>query len=195
MNTPATTRPALPATPASPEERLQAALRRLELNRAALRRELVPLPDAPAIGPDGRLSSLTDPLRRWWRRLRKATRHSPVAAVMGDAVQGWWQHHPWRATGTLLYAQVRPVLRRHPVAATAIAAFAGAAVVGLRPWRWQAVDEQLRPLPGRVLHWLMGQLNSAPMQTALVTLALMALRADEPPPSRTDAPDPATPGA
>ena len=83
MNTPATTRPALPATPASPEERLQAALRRLELNRAALRRELVPLPDAPAIGPDGRVSSLTDPLRRWWRdRLITAGR----ARLMRDGV-------------------------------------------------------------------------------------------------------------
>lgn len=193
---PATTADTTPTTgKVSDAERLAAVLQRLARSRAALRRELVPPPEPAANGPDG--LGLTGPLRRWWRRLRRATQGSPLAVLAGEAVQGWWQHHPWRPTATLLARQARPVLRQHPVAAVAVAALAGAALVGCRPWRWRAVDAQLRPLPGRALHWLLAQLGSAPVQATLASLALMALRRDpaaDPAPD-TGAPPSATPAS
>ena len=182
------TTPNSPVAPPTDADRLAAVLLRLERSRAALRRELVPPPEPSASGPDG--LGLTGPLRRWWRRLRRATQGSPLAVLASEAVQGWWQHQPWRPTATLLAGQARPLLRQHPVAAVAVAALAGAALVGCRPWRWRAVDAQLRPLPGRALHWLLAQLGSAPVQATLASLALMALRRHAPAPS---APDPAAP--
>jgi hypothetical protein len=157
----------------APSDRLQAALQQLEASRSDLRRALIPPADTDPLNDPGTSPRLTDPLRRWWRRLRRSTRQSPVATLLSEAAQGWWQRHPWRPTGLLLLRQVQPLVRRHPVASTAAAAALGAALMGLRPWRWQAVDTQLRPLPGRVGHWLLAQLSSGPMQLALASLILM----------------------
>lgn len=159
----------------APSDRLQAALLQLQASRSALRLALMPPSDAAADSDGDTSPRLTDPLRRWWRRLRRSTRQSPVAALLSEAVQHWWHRHPWRPTGLLLLRQVQPLVRRHPVAATATAAALGAALMGLRPWRWAAVDTQLRPLPGRVGHWLLAQLSSGPMQLALASLILMPL--------------------
>jgi AcrR family transcriptional regulator len=178
--TAATSATAATATP-DRDARLQAVLRRLADSRGALRQAMMPPPEpAPGSGGGGLggLGGLSDPLRRLWRRLRRATRRSPVAVLLGDAVRGWWRRHPWRPTGTLLLGQVQPLVQGHPVASVAVAAVAGAALVGLRPWRWRAVDTRLRPVPGRMLRWLLAELSSAPMQTALAGLALMALRSD-----------------
>jgi len=178
----AATRAATPApTPAAstdPAARLQQALARLDATRGALRLALITPPDPPAGAGSAR--ALADPLRRLWRRLRRAARQTPAAVLLTDAVQGWWQRHPWRPAGSLLCRQVQPALRRHPLVAAALAAAAGATLAGLRPWRWPAVHRQLHPLPGRLLHWLLQQAGSAPVQAALASLLLMALRADPP---------------
>lgn len=176
----------------SDDDRLAAVLARLADSRAALRRELVPPTEPAPNGTDG--AGLADPLRRWWRRLRRATRGSPLAALAGEAVQGWWQHHPWQPTATLLARHTRPLLRQHPVAAVAVAALAGAALVAGRPWRWRAVDAQLRPLPGQALHWLLGQLGSAPVQAMLASLATMAWRRDPVAEAASTATPPGPPG-
>ena len=185
----AATPAAKPATSTDPAARLQQALDRLAATRGALRLALVTPPDPPAAA--GAASALADPLRRLWRRLRRAARQTPAAMLLTEAVQGWWQRQPWRPAGSLLCQQVQPALRRHPLAAVALAAAAGAAVAGLRPWRWQVVHRQLHPLPGRLLHWLLQQAGSAPVQAALASLALMALR-DNPPAKPPAPPAPPT---
>jgi hypothetical protein len=173
-------------------ERLQAALQQLEASRNALRHQLIPATEPEGGTGAGGPPRLADPLRRLWRRLRLVTRHSPVAALLSHAMQGWWRRHPWRPTGLLLAHQVQPVVRRHPLASAAAAALLGAALVGLRPWQWRAVDAQLRPLPGRLGHWLLAQLSSAPMQLALASLILMP-RSDDAADDTTTAQQPNTP--
>lgn len=167
-----------PPADRAPSDRLQAAVAQLEASRSALRQHLIPAPD-PDLDPEAS-PRLAFPLLRVWRRLRRLTRQSPAVALLTEAAQGWWLHHPWRPTGQLLLGQVRPLVRRHPAATAATAALVGAALVGLRPWRWPSVDRRLRPLPGQLSHWLLAQLRSGPMQLALASLLLMPDRDDEP---------------
>lgn len=185
--------------PISPAQRLQAVLARLALSRSAIRQQLLPTPEAPRADPaDGAARSA--PLRRLWQSLGRFSRRWPVVTVVVDAARSWWHHHPWRATGDLLAhgvgSQVQNLVRRHPVATVASAALLGGVVMALRPWRWQMVGNQLAPVPGRLGHWLMGQFGSAPMQAALASLLVMALRPTEPAATPADeSPPPPEPGA
>ena len=163
--------------PLSGDDRLSAALAKLDASRLALRQELIMAPDAEPGSAGAGTGGLADPLRRWWRRLRRASQRSPLAALATDALQGWWQRHPWRPAASLVLGQVRPVVQQHPLACASAAAVLGAVLVGSKPWRWRAVDGHLRPLPGRVGHWLLAELGRAPVQAALASLALTALRA------------------
>lgn len=162
----------------APAQRLQAVLARLALSRAALRHEL--MPSEPAGGAGSTDAAGGAPLRQLWQSLGRFSRRWPVAAVVADAARAWWHKHPWRATGDLLVhslaSQGQALVRRHPVATVAGAALLGGLLMALRPWRWQVVGRQLQPVPGQVGHWLIGQLASAPVQAALASLVLMALR-------------------
>jgi hypothetical protein len=172
-----TPEPAAPAPPMTPALRLELAIARLEASRQALRHEMMPEARSESADDDARRAG---PWRLPLRRVRALMKRWPLTQVAGDAVRGWWQHHPWRATGDLLadglWPQLRPLVRRHPVAAAATAAAAGALVVAGRPWRWPVVGAQLRPLPSRALHWVVAQLTTVPMQTAIATLLMTALR-------------------
>lgn len=88
---------------------------------------------------------------------------------LGDVIAAQWRVH------------AVPVVRRHPVLTVTAAATLGALVVTARPWRWPRVAREIEPLPSRVGHWLVAQLSSVPVQTALAALAVMVAQPPGPP--------------
>ena len=173
--------PESPAT--STEQTLTAterALARLEASRVVLRRTLVPepeLPDSAGAAPR-RLHALLRFVRRRWA-------HSILAGAVVEGLQHWWMRHPWRPPAEAAFGELErtagPVLRRHPLAAVAVAAALGAAVVVARPWRWPLVANHLAPLPRRAGHWLMTQLAQPAVQAWLTGLALSLFDRTKPP--------------
>jgi hypothetical protein len=121
--------------PANPP--LAAALQRLAQSRASLRGVLIAPPEPEETAGGAAPARL---LRQLWRRLRRATRASPVADLALGALQAWWLTRPWRpAMADMRHgmeATVLPLVRRHPWAAVGVAAGVGAALVYFRPWRW-----------------------------------------------------------
>jgi len=186
-----TTTPPVPA-----DTRLDLAVAALAASRLRLRNEMLPTRhDTP--GTAGGTGS--SPWQHPWRLLRQWLGASAPAALLLDGVARWWQRHPWRPAGETVVAELRasalPLIRRHPWATLGAAAAAGALLVAGRGRVWPVVVVQVRPLPSRLLHWLLAELRSAPAQAALASLLLVALRgrtgdgpADEPPPT------PAAPG-
>jgi len=125
-----------------------AALERVELSRARLRRALQP-PPAPT------KAQAPGPLDPWVRRLRDL----PLVAEMLDSVAAWWAHHPLRpiaqVAGEASNALARPVAQRHPLLLVLAAGLLGAGLARSRPWRWifsSALFAGLVPqVAGRVL--------------------------------------------
>lgn len=165
--------PALAAhTSAAPPvaSRASLALARLQATRQALRLELLPPAPAQDSADDaGAGESLS--LHRLWRRLRRWARSWAPGSVLVEAVEQTWRVHPLRPVGVAIAesyrSQVAPVLRKHPWVMVAVAAGLGAALVLGRRWHAPLLVSTLRPLPQRLGRWLLAQLTSAPVQTAL----------------------------
>lgn len=174
-----------PRPTAAPAEgsRMALAIAALEASRGLLRHEM--LPPAMDYGPRARHAAGSATWLRPWRRLRRWLRRWPAADIATGAVHDWWRAHPLRPVADVLAAQWRdhavPVVRRHPVLTVTAAATLGALVVTTRPWRWPLVAREIEPLPSRVGHWLVAQLSSVPVQTALAALAVMAAQPSNPP--------------
>jgi hypothetical protein len=184
--------------------RVERALARLHDTRQALRQELMPAPEAA--GADGSAdpgSGLS--LQRLWRRLRRWSRDWAPLSVLVAALEQTWRVHPLRPAGEAIseayQSQVAPVLRKHPWAAVAVAAGLGALLMLGRRWHGPLLASTLRPLPQRLGRWLLLQLTSAPVQTALAGWLMMraAKPADPrqaeatPPASSSAATEPARP--
>lgn len=89
---------------------------------------------------------------------------SAASAPQGlqEALRHWWQGHRLKGVADLLTPLIQHQARKHPAALLALAALAGAALFGLRPWRalpwlirtagptlplaalWQALQEALQ---------------------------------------------------
>lgn len=178
--------------PPEPLDDRARALARLQASRAQLREQLLPPAEPPAVA--GRRSpSLRALLRRWRIRLSR----SPLVDVALAGLQTWWQHHPWRAPGEAVARQlgdtVGPLVRRHPVAAAAVAASLGAALVLGKPWRWPLVAGQIAPLPRRAVRWALHQLANPAVQSVIAAwvLATLGPRTAAAPAGEAEAPDPA----
>lgn len=171
------------------ERKREAALQRLAASRLQLRHELIEEPVDDTGQPARKGFNIPRRLRALWRSLRRGVRGSPVAAVAMTALQEWWHGHPWRATSELvageLHASLRPVVRRHPLAAVLVSGALGLAVMTSKPWRWPAVRRHVQPLPGRLVRWAFHQLGQAPGQALLSTLLVMMARQAPPPPPPT----------
>lgn len=156
------------------------ALSRIEASRAVLRRTLVPEadpPDAAGAAPR-RLRALLRYVRRRWA-------HSILAGAAVEGLQQWWLRHPWRPPAEAAIGEIErtagPVLRRHPLAAVALAAALGAVVAATRPWRWPLVAAHLTPLPRRAGRWLTSRLAEPAVQAWLTGLALSLFDRKKPP--------------
>jgi hypothetical protein len=164
------------SAPASPA--ITAALARIDASRQRLRGALIPREADPGTTPPAARG-------RTLRRLRAALRRGlaqpplrplrPLLDPAWAAMQGWWQHHPWRGTGEALghaLAQaLGPVVRRHPVLTVSVAAAAGAGLVAARPWRWQPLATHAQRARREALHaslgWSWRQLSQPSVQMAL----------------------------
>ena len=157
-------------------DRVNAALARLAASREQLRHELLPPPDDRHHG--GAAGPLPRRLQALWRWARQRFAGSPVLGLAMQAVQGWWQAHPWRGAGELvaqeLHAGIAPLIRRHPLAAMLAAAGLGAALMIGKPWRWGLVRRGLRPLPRHAGRWLLRQLAQPSVQAMLAGLIVSA---------------------
>lgn len=180
---------------------LTLALLRIEASRARLRSAMLPAPESTASdgGPGFALP------KRWRAMWRAFTRSGPLATAAGTAVGAlgnWWRSQPWHSTtewaGRALLAEVQPLVRKHPLIAVALGAGLGAALVSLRPWRWRAVSQQVRPMGGHLMRWTLAQLSQMPVQMALAALLAQFVgdrargHADgaKPPPAPADAQQP-----
>lgn len=180
---------------------LDQALARLADTRARLRQELIPPEDTGRSDhPDaGAASSAWPPrLRAAWRHWRRQLRRWPLTGALLAGAQDTWKHHPWRPTAELVLQQagaaVLPAVRRHPVAAVALAAGLGMAVVAGRRWYAPTLQGQVRSAPARLGRWLLRQLGQAPVQAGLVGLvAMLAQRGWAAPAAETSTTPSATP--
>lgn len=180
--------------------RASLALARLHATRQALRLELLPPPEAQD-STDPASAPASQSLHRMWRRLRRWARNSAPVSVLVQALEQTWRLHPLRPVGEAIVegyrSQVAPTLRKHPWALVALAAGLGAALVLGRRWHGPLLANTLRPLPQRLGRWLLSQLASAPVQTALagwlMIRAASAKPAADSPASEDEAPVAADP--
>lgn len=146
-------------------------LKRLMASRARLRAELIPARRFGAAGkPATSQGDLSGRARALWGLL---VSHGPRRAVFTGAaglLRSWWVRQPWHATTELLghavAGEVSPWVRRHPVSAVALGAFAGAAVAVARPWRWQVLGSQSRVMGRSLGRWAVSQLTQPTVQMA-----------------------------
>lgn len=108
-----------------------AALERVGLSRARLRRAMQPPP-----APTPTHARMPGPFDAWLQRLRAL----PLIAEMTDSVAAWWAQHPLRpvsqVAGEASNAVVRPLAQRHPLLLVLAAGLLGAGLAWSRPWRW-----------------------------------------------------------
>ncbi len=105
------------------------ATARLALSRDRLRRAML-----DHTKPKRASSQDSDP--SWLDRLKSF----PGAAVVIDALSGWWARHPLNALSAVAVdaarAAVQPVAQRNPLALMLVALVLGGALAWTRPWRW-----------------------------------------------------------
>jgi hypothetical protein len=168
-----------------------AALGRLIASRARLAQILLP---APATSTDGAHAagganggwSAPRRWRAWWRRWTRQGTLAPVFVAVEHGLGGWWQRQPWRDTasviGELGAANVRPFIRRHPLAAIGLGAAAGAALAWSQPWRWRALRVHAMRSSRLAAGWAVGQLSQPAIQLLLTGLLVSKARASAPVP-------------
>lgn len=153
-------------SPATPAERLAAARQRVEASRSRLIHTFYPDPgEAPRASAAGAQDS--PPLGAWARALGA---DQPWPALRRLALR-WWQRQPWHASVELvagtLAQQARPLVRRHPWAALAASAVAGAVLVSAGPWVLRGSRRHTEPLRRQLVGSLWATLGSASVQVAL----------------------------
>lgn len=175
---------------ASADDGVSEALARLRHSRQQLQAACAPA--RPAGDPAGGSPSA-------WERALQA---SPLLGLLWPALQQAWAAQPWAAGLQDLGASAReglgPWVRRHPLAAVALAAVGGAALVACRPWRLlrpAALGASLRHQVGGWAKQALRGLGDAPAQMALGALTAWLMNAQRTASSATagSAPPPSSP--
>jgi hypothetical protein len=164
------------------------ALARLERSRANLRQALAPA--LPAQGTPSVWSfNLLEHARAWLRGTPWGVVVEPLVSAGGDTLSAWWARQPWRETvlqaRDTVSAELSPWVRRHPIAAIAAAALAGAAVAASGVWRWRTVRRSGLQLAAHLRRTVMGQLSHPAVQSVLLGAVLSYLAARKQP-ARTE---------
>ena len=124
-----------------------------------------------ASGSAGTAASKQTPAAAWTDALRAV----PGAAILLDALRGWWQQHPLRLYSVIAAeagaAVAKPVAQRHPVALVGGAFVVGALLALSRPWRW-IIKPAL--FAGLVPHLASNTLAHLPLQSWLAALSSLA---------------------
>lgn len=180
----------------SADQRVRRAVARIEASRAALVVCLAPDPPKrrsnatgaangsgdSSIDRDANLS-LIDTLKA---RIERNGLLQGSWRTVRTLARRWWTRQSWHRSVDLvvdtLAHEARPLIRSHPLAALAVGAALGAALVAVasavRPWAAHQMRGDSSTWSGRVGSLLWSQFNSAPMQMALVG-ALTAWVADQ----------------
>lgn len=107
---------------------------RLQQSRERIRLWLTPPDDEPDEGESSG-HALPEQLQAWMRDLRE----HPILSSTLDALQGWWESHPWRPAthlaGGLVREVLQPVANKHPLGLVLVAAAIGGSLVWFRPGR------------------------------------------------------------
>lgn len=176
------------------DERVRRAVARIEVSRSALVVCLAPDPpkrrgNTAGVPGDGGADmnpnlSLFDTLKA---RIERNGLVQGSWRTVRTLARRWWTRQSWHSSVDLVVStlahEARPLIRSHPLAALALGAALGAALIAVasavRPW----ATHQMRgngstTWGGRVSNLLWSQFSSAPMQMALAG-ALTAWLADQ----------------
>ena len=183
--------PAAAQEAASPANRLEQALARLDQSRARLRVALTPEPAPPAEAA-GRSFSPVRRARAWLRTKSWGTLLDPIVGAANQAVMDWWKRQPLVRSALLaqstLSAELSPLVRRYPIPAVLLTAALGAIAARSGVWRWRTVRRSGLLLALQLRRVLIGQLGSPAVQSLLLG-ALVSYLAARKVPAHPD-PDP-----
>ncbi|MBC7701730.1 hypothetical protein [Aquabacterium sp.] len=108
---------------------------RLQQSRERIRLWLTPPDEAPDEEGESSGPALPEQLQAWMRELRE----HPILSSTFNALQGWWESHPWRPATHLASGLVRealqPLAKKHPLGLVLVAAAIGGSLVWFRPGR------------------------------------------------------------
>ena len=169
---------------ASPANRLEQALARLDQSRARLRVALRPEP-APTAEAAGRSFNPMRRARAWLRTKSWGTLLDPVVGAANQAVMDWWKRQPLVRSALLaqstLSAELSPLVRRYPVPAVLLTAALGAIASRSGLWRWRTVRRSGLLLALQLRRVLIAQLGSPAVQSLLLGAVVSYLAARKAP--------------
>ena len=172
--------PAAAQKAASPANRLEQALARLDQSRARLRVALTPEP-APSAEAAGRSFSPVRRARAWLRTKSWGTLLDPFVGAANQAVMDWWKRQPLVRSALLaqstLSAELSPLVRRYPVPAVLLTAALGAIAARSGVWRWRTVRRSGLLLGLQLRRVLIAQLGSPAVQSLLLGAVVSYLAA------------------
>ena len=176
-----------PTTDTSPppgtDDKLARAVARIEQSRTQLRMALAP-PAATTPGSTAWPFNAMSSARTWLRASAWGVVLDPLVDVLGRSLAGWWRGQAWREAGLQVRdtftAEVSPLVRRHPIAAIAITAVAGAALAASGLWRWSTVRRTSLQLALRMRRALVSQISSPAVQSMVLGAVVSYLAARGP---------------
>lgn len=169
---------------ADPGALMMQALARLERSRTNLRQALAPTLPAQGTPPAWSLN-LLEHARVWLRGTPWGAVVEPLVSAGGDTLSAWWARQSWRDSALQardnVSAELSPWVRRHPIAAIAAAALAGAAVAASGVWRWRTVRRSGLQLAAHLRRTVIGRLSRPAVQSVLLGAVLSYLAAHKQP--------------
>ena len=186
------TNPAAAQEAATPANRLEQALARLDQSRARLRVALTPEP-APAAETGGRSFNPVRRARAWLRTKTWGTLLDPVLGAANQEVMDWWKRQPLVRSALLaqstLSAELSPLVRRYPIPAVLLTAALGAIAARSGVWRWRTVRRSGLLLALQLRRVIIAQLGSPAVQSLLLGAVVSYLAARTAPAEPEPEPD------
>jgi hypothetical protein len=153
-------------------------------------------PNAPLLTSTERLQQSRERMRQWLVQqntdsadddasLGASLRHHPLLASGLDALQGWWESHPWRPAtflaGGLVREALLPLARKHPLGLVLVAMMLGGSLVWFRPARGLVKSLLLKGVVSQSILGLAQQPFVGTLANALITWIQQLTSADKRP--------------